>query len=59
MTDLARVQYLIAKGEAINAAQWARKLASEAFHNNYSLRVYATSKHLTLVVGTRTIIVGK
>lgn len=59
MTNLERIHYLIRTGEADAAATWARKLASDAFSNNYSLRVYANRPHLSLVVGNRTCIFAK
>jgi hypothetical protein len=40
MSDLERVLFLIHCGEALNAGQWARKLAKAAFSNNYHLRSF-------------------
>lgn len=41
MTNLERIHYLIRCGEADNAGTWARRMASDAFSSNYSLRVYS------------------
>lgn len=54
MTDIERIHYLIAKGEAVNAGQWARKVASKAFHEYYSLRVYANSLANVFVIDRTT-----
>lgn len=40
MRDINRIIYLIAKGEASNAGSWARKLAKDAFSDNYHLRAF-------------------
>lgn len=40
MTDFDRMVYLIAKGEGLAAGTWARKLAKDAFSNNYHLRAF-------------------
>lgn len=40
MKNFERVLYCISKGESANAAGWARKLAKDAFSDNYHLRAF-------------------
>lgn len=44
MKDLERVIYLVAQGEAENAASWARKIAKAAFSEHYHLRSFVVRR---------------